>query len=411
MNINKILPLIKEKKPDTGFTLIELLLGSALMALVVSMAGWGLVYIIGTDQKAAAKETIQYNSNRAVEFLTDEVKLGRRIESDAVAALAEAPDFTLPTGARPILVFQVADVPQRIIYYTRPIGDTEVWEGPDVIERWGPPLDENGEYDPAEINNPGNWESSILIDSIDNTAQTPTCDTGWQPSNTTNSTEGFNACVNPEGKLVKLNLATTTSNKTWQEDVNYQVETMAFARSNIVQGFTDEDTPIFTINGKKLTVAQSADIKFEILGGEITCGAGGVDIPVTTNLYINETKQTWDTDSPLNLPNQESGTTFDVESIAGNRSVCGKYYLETSTADADNQQVEVLVNGDPVPDVAPFGDQSTIESFLTDYIEDGKIKLAENQAIYLFELGSKDKSSSAFDLQDNVVLATVDSAD
>ncbi|EAZ93547.1 hypothetical protein CY0110_17167 [Crocosphaera chwakensis CCY0110] len=29
----------------------------------------------------------------------------------------------------------------------------------------------------------------------------------------------------------------------------------------------------------------------------------------------------------------------------------------------------------------------------------------------MFELGSKDKSSSAFDLQDNVVLATVDSAD
>ncbi|ACB52490.1 hypothetical protein cce_3142 [Crocosphaera subtropica ATCC 51142] len=408
MNVSQCLLFRKKDNPNGGATLLELLLGSALMAFVVSMAGWGLVHILATDQKASAKETIQYNSNRALEFLTDEIKLGRKIDSDAVAALAEAPDFTLPDGAKPIVVFQVPDVPQRVIYYTRPIEEGEVWEGPDVLERWGPRFNEEGQYDETEINNPENWESSILIDSIDNTAHTPTCDTDWQASNP-NSTEGFNACVNSEEKLVKLHLATTIDNPTWHNEINYQVETTAFARSNLTQGFT-EDTPIFSVSNKKLMLEKPATVKFEVLGGEITCGAGGVEIPVETNLYIDETKHSWDGDSPLNLPNQSAGTTFDVESIAGNGSICNKHNLTASSADPDSPQLEVLVNGDPVPDVTPFADQNTIEFFLQEYIKDGKINIAENQVIYLFELGSRDKGSSAFDLQDNVVLATVESA-
>ncbi len=381
------------------------------MSFVVGIAGWGLVYILAVEQKASAKQTIQYNSNRALEFLTDEIRLGRKIDSDAVVALDEAPDFTLPSGAKPIVVFQVPDVPQRIIYYTRPIEEGEVWEGPDVIERWGPRFNEEGQYDETEINNPENWEASILIDSIDNTAHTPSCETGWQASNT-DSTEGFNACVNPDEKLVKLNLATTTSNKTWREDVDYQVENMAFAKSNIVQGFT-EDTPVFTLNNKQLILAQSANVKFEVLGGAITCGAGGVNIPVTTYLYKDETKQTWDTSSPLTLPNQPAGTTFDVKSVKDeNKEFCSKKDLAVSSTDSDNPRVRVLVNGDPVPDVTPFDNQTTIDVFLWDYIEDGKISLAENQAIYLFELGSNDDTGSAtFDLQDNVVLTTVDKTD
>ncbi|MDJ0598764.1 MAG: hypothetical protein QNJ37_08005 [Crocosphaera sp.] len=407
MNLTKLLPLIKKNNPNSGATLLEILLGSALMSFIVGIAGFGLVHILSVEQKASAKGEIQANSNRALEFLTDEIKLGRRIESDAVAALAEAPDFTLPSGAKPILVFQVPDVPQRIVYYTKPAEN--IWEGPNVLERWGPPMDENGQYDPAEINNPENWEYHVLIDSIDDTAQTPNCSPDWRPSNV-DATQGFNACVNPEEKLVKLNLATTTTNKTWREDVNYQVQSMAFARSNITQGFTG-DAPIFEINNKQLTIPKPANVKFEVLGGAITCGAGGVNIPVTTYLYKDDTKQVWDTSSALSLSNQPAGTTFDVESIKDeDRTVCNKEKLAVSSTDSDSPRIRVLVNGDPVPDVTPFDNQTTIDDFLEGYIEDGKIKLAENQAIYLFELGSNsDTGSATFDLQDNVVLATVDS--
>ncbi|MDJ0730425.1 MAG: hypothetical protein QNJ33_10595 [Crocosphaera sp.] len=404
MNLTHLLPLIKKNKPNTGATLIEILLGSVLMSFVVGIAGWGVVHLLAVDQKASAKGKIQFNSNRALEFITEEVKLGRRIESDAVAALAEAPDFTLPDGAEPIVVFQVPDVPQRIIYYIKPA--ESIWEGPHVIERWGPSFNDDGQYDPTEINNPKTWQSHVLIDSIDNTANTSDCPPNWQTSNL-NATEGFNACVNSEEKLVKLHLATTTDNKTWGEEINYEVETMAFARSNITQGFT-EDKPIFIINNNQLMLQESATVKFEILGGEITCGAGGEDIPVTTHLYVDQTQQNWDSNSSLTLPNQAAGTTFDVESISGDGSACDGTGMTVSTTDMNTPQVVVLLNGDPVPNILPFANQNTIDFFLQQYVENGKVKIADNEAIYLFELGATNQESSAFDLQDNVVLATVD---
>ena len=407
MKLTHFLPLIRKNSPNTGATLMEILLGSVLTSFVVSIAGWGLVHFLTVDQKASAKGIIQFNSNRALEFISEEIKLGRRIESNAVTALSEAPDFTLPNGAKPIIVLQVPDLSQPVIYYTKPAVD--IWEGPEMIMRWGPTIDDQGEYEPTEINNPENWQYNVLIDSIDNTAQTPDCPTDWQTTNT-DATQGFNACVNPQEKLVKFNLATTADNKTWKENINYQVETMAFARSNINQGFSDDDESIFTVNNNQLTLEDSANVTFEVLGGEITCGAGGVDIPVATNLYVDDNQQSWETNSPLTLTNQPAGTTFDVESIAGDGSICDGAGLTVSTTDTNTPQVKVLLDGDPVPDITPFANQNSIEFFLQDYVEDGKIKLADNEAIYLFELAETDQANSAFDLQDNVVLATVESS-
>ncbi len=408
MNFTHILPLIRKNNPNTGATLIEMLLGSILTSFVVSIAGWGLVQFLTVDQKASAKGIIQFNSNRALEFISEEIKLGRRIESNAVTALSEAPDFTLPNGAKPIIVLQVPDLSQPVIYYTKPAVD--IWEGPEMIMRWGPTIDDQGEYEPTEINNPENWQYNVLIDSIDNTAQTPDCPTDWQTTNT-DATQGFNACVNSQEKLVKLHLATTADNKTWKENVSYQVETMAFARSNINQGFTDDDESIFTVNNNQLTLEDSANVRFEVLGGEITCGADGEDIPVSTHLYVDDTEHTLDTNSTLTLTNQPAGTTFDVKSIAGDESICSGSGLTVTTNDTNTSQVMVLLDGDPVPDITPFANQNTIDVFLRKYVANGKVKIADNEAIYLFELGTTDQDNAAFDLQDNVVLATVESSD
>ncbi len=76
-----------------------------------------------------------------------------------------------------------------------------------------------------------------------------------------------------------------------------------------------------------------------------------------------------------------------------------------------SQQVVVLRNGDTVPAYIPYGNQAEIETFLADYIDiDGKVTIGESEAIYLFELGSTNQSSSAFDMQDLVVLVTMTSA-
>ena len=401
---SKFLSLIKKDSSNAGYTLTGLLISCSLSSLVVGFAGFGLVNTLLLDQKASAKGTMQYNADRSLEFITGEVKVGRKIEADAVAALSEAPDFILPDGAKPILVVQVPDVPQPIVYYTKPASG--VWLGPNVIERWGPNFNIQGQYEESEINNPETWESQVLIDNIDNTSITSNCPQDWQSTNS-DAPQGFNACVDPQEKLVKMNLATTTTNPTWKNDVNYEASTMAFTRSNVVQGFS-ENVPSFTITNKQLTLDEPADIKFEVLGGEITCGPGGANIPVSTSLYVDGSKQTWEANSVLNLPNQPSGTTFDVESIAGDGSICGGGKVKVSSTQTDSPQLKVLVNGDSVPDITPFDNQNNIEFFLRNYIKDGKVNIADNQAIYLFELGTKNQSSRAFDMQDNVVLATID---
>ncbi|MGK7939847.1 MAG: hypothetical protein AB4062_06795 [Crocosphaera sp.] len=403
---SNLLLFIKKNSADSGYTLTELLIGCSLTSVVIGCASFGLAHSLLLDQKASAKGSIQYNSNSSLEFITEEVKLGRKVEADAVAALDEAPDFTLPEGAKPILVIQVPDVPQRIIYYTKPA--TDVWFGPHVIERWGPNFNGQGQYEESEINNPETWESQVLIDQIDDTSITSTCPQGWQSTNS-DAVKGFNACVDPTERLVKMNLATIATNPTWKNDINYEASTMAFTRSNIVQGFS-ENAATFTITDKQLVIDGPANITFEVLGGEITCGADGEDIPVQTKLYIDGNQETWDTNASLNLSNQPAGTSFDVESIAGDGSICDGHDMTVASNHSNSPQLEVLVNGDPVPDVTPFANQNTIEFFLRNYVKDGKISIANNQAIYLFELGTTDQEQSAFDLQDNVVLATVENA-
>ena len=396
--------LLKKKKSHQGFSLLELLLGASLTSFVVSISGFGLVYISSLNHKAYAKGEIQYNSNRAVEFIVDEIKLANKIESDAVSALTEVPEFTLPDQAKPILVLQVADVSQKIIYYTQP--SNNMWLKPNMIVRWGPSLNEEGQHEEDEINHPKSWQSAILIDQVEDSSLNSTCLDNWKLTNV-DSSQGFYACVNPDEKLVNFHLATTVSNPTWKEDIAYEVNTAAFARSNIVQSFT-EDELTFTIIDKQLILNKPSKVRFEVLGSQISCGRRGKTIPVSTKIYTNQTEKIWDSDAPSDIPVQPAGTTFDVESIAGDGSVCGGFSMSVSTKDLTTPQVKVLVNGDPVPDILPFGNQNTIESFVKKYVENGKIKIGDNEVIYLFELGEENQKNLAFDLQDNVVLATVE---
>ncbi|HWQ50038.1 MAG TPA: hypothetical protein VN414_14060 [Methanosarcina sp.] len=73
--------------------------------------------------------------------------------------------------------------------------------------------------------------------------------------------------------------------------------------------------------------------------------------------------------------------------------------------------LKVLKNGDRVPNIAGFQDQDSIEDFVIDYIENGSIKLKENEAIYLFELGNTNLDTAGADFQDLVILISVNGAE
>ena len=84
-------------------------------------------------------------------------------------------------------------------------------------------------------------------------------------------------------------------------------------------------------------------------------------------------------------------------------------YLEASGLDTGTQQIKVLRDGDPVPDISGYNNQSSIEDFVKDYIntDSNTMKLGKNEAIYLFELGTTNMGSSAADFQDLVVLVSL----
>ena len=80
--------------------------------------------------------------------------------------------------------------------------------------------------------------------------------------------------------------------------------------------------------------------------------------------------------------------------------------VESPTA---TQQVKVLRNGDRVPNSTPFMNQATIVSFVHNYIDvqSQRLRLGSDEAIYLFELGTTNMSSSAVDFQDLAILVSL----
>ncbi|RLG19930.1 hypothetical protein DRN67_01400, partial [Candidatus Micrarchaeota archaeon] len=77
-------------------------------------------------------------------------------------------------------------------------------------------------------------------------------------------------------------------------------------------------------------------------------------------------------------------------------------------SDDAGHQVEILVNGDSLPEFAPYLDQEALEDILGPYLVDGIIVLDPNQAIVIYEVGATDPERAAFDMQDLVLLVTVD---
>ncbi len=192
------------------------------------------------------------------------------------------------------------------------------------------------------------------------------------------------------------------------------------------------DVP-FTIQGTETIPQVPFQVRFDVLGAAISAG-GSYDMPVTSKLHLGDSTATpWgDYSNPI-AGNLNTGSVYDFEPAgslpAGTGiTVSGRSWVKNFEQNGDTPeewsvsmeqdsqsggaQLEVLRNGDPVPDLAGYLDQASAEEFVGDYIgTDGNMRLAQNQSIYLFELGSTDQSSAAFDQQDLVVVVTMVRAD
>jgi hypothetical protein len=240
------------RRLQAGFTITEVLLAGLMMLIAVFVAGNGLINLLRTNYRANADSEIRNNLNRTLEFVSDEVRRARiiakseaEIKTDQVLGWKDIP------GARAVLAFQIPNprnpnslLFEQIIYYTRepekPKSEEGLWyslTGPQVLWRYGPDLDPNGNY---VI---GNYIHSPVTDMLAATADPEklVCPDNFKRIPTEDKdVGGFFACVHEDRNRVILN-ANAQVNMTTNDEVKYSVSTTVFPRA--CRGFCDLGTP------------------------------------------------------------------------------------------------------------------------------------------------------------------------
>ncbi|TRU30837.1 MAG: type II secretion system protein [Microcystis aeruginosa Ma_QC_B_20070730_S2] len=216
---------------QAGFSVTEVLLASSMMLIAISVSGIGVTNLLRSNYRANAGTEIQNNLNRTLEFVSDDLRRARII-ADSEAAITST---QVPTGARAVLAFQISDpnnpgqapLNEQIVYYTQNSQTGDSLTGL-VLWRYGPSLDEDGNYD---INS---WIPSPVTDRLAAAANNPNCPTGFTriPANTV---DGFFACVRDGGGQVILNanaqVEMTTVTNGNRDKVDYSVSTRVSPRA------------------------------------------------------------------------------------------------------------------------------------------------------------------------------------
>ncbi len=197
--------LLKKSQSNSGFTLTELLVGLVMSIFVIGALGFGLMTVLATSQSENSKVKARTENSRALDFVSDEVRRARTIETNAT----NAPRFTI-SDATVVLALDIpiisdsatldtdsdADTKnERIVYYLKST-DLGNWKGPQVLYRWGPPLNANGEYSPKTGATTNHWTAQALLDGINNTTVSSPCATGTTVTPPgLNEAKGFYACL------------------------------------------------------------------------------------------------------------------------------------------------------------------------------------------------------------------------
>lgn len=180
------------------------------------------------------------------------------------------------------------------------------------------------------------------------------------------------------------------------------------------------ETIDFTISDGRVVPGENFAVKVSVLGAAIT--SSGVDMPVTVKVNINgqSFEPFGDADDPSagDVNDHSPPRHFIVQETFGENSAIdvtgtswrtsGSVYLQRNSH-SESPSVKVLRDGDPVPVISGFENQTDAVEFVRDYIdpETNRMTMDVNQSIYLFELGTTRLTSSAADFQDLVVLVTL----
>lgn len=191
-NSQAITPKVSTK--SSGFTLTELLVAITITGILVAGSSVGLQTILQKNADSEKETLRRRDSNRALDFMTEEIKMAQSISEDFTdEALKEALEesklsSSTVSNQTPILVLTIPNFDDHIVYrIAEPAGST-VWQGPRVVYRWGPGFTSDGNY--SNQDDRTKWQNRPLIDFI--SVEGGNCDSGTQIPDTP---EGFYICL------------------------------------------------------------------------------------------------------------------------------------------------------------------------------------------------------------------------
>ncbi|GEM_PF-6218357 len=171
---------LKRGKSEQGFTLIEILLAVMLSSVVLLGIGTALVFVLNSNQKAEAKTLQRTQLNRALEYITEDIKTARVISVDTNGTPSDLSDDKLVLEYYPDIT---NDTPVKIVEYY--LEDKEnPWLGPKVMKRYeliqrdingdGDMTDTVDDVDEAVIKEDLNNDGDMVDTGIDDVEETTT---------------------------------------------------------------------------------------------------------------------------------------------------------------------------------------------------------------------------------------------
>lgn len=451
--------LLKPQKANSGFTLTELLVGLIMGSIVVGSMGFGLMQVLQATQSETSKSAARNEISRALDFISDEMRRARLIENNAdnadgedgggnllfdvsgktVVFALEIPDITndLDIDSNPATGTIASDnddtTSERIVYYLRTNSGTD-WEGPQVLYRWGPPFDANGNY------TEGAWQHEALIDNIDDTVVASPCATsgGTVTPAPPASPTGFYAClVDDDGDGVTEDVIDTdgdgaiTSADTGATDRNgdgviddedgADVDGVGITAQLFFTGQTDTVSGIGTDNyaadtrtvarartapGANTNIFSSYVWSFKDLGGTYACSTG-VDWDMRTDFnsisWIRNTNRqpqpiTVDSSVPLTITSSPVGATGC--NSRGNEGTTGQEALNSYTVTVSHTidfADPRTFNGNVVDSNGDLDPSYNNTEVYTDHDNDSSTDLIETEAVQFLKKGGTIPIHGGFD--------------
>jgi hypothetical protein len=419
---------------NSGFTLMELMVAATLTTAVISAAGYGVASMISTSTASNSRSERRAELSRSNDFIATEIREGSGLVTGGLSSVSPAGFDASYTGkvtgtVTKVLMVKPSTGSTPIVYFvaTPTAGSAK---GPRALYRWGPAFNNDGTYSSSAP-----WVSEVLVDQIQPATApagvsytAPSCSTGL------NGDFGFATCVDSLGKSAEI-FQNGKISKVLGASENYEVKMSAGSRKTTVAiasaSFGDGASATaldWTLNNGVVTTNTSLTMNVRYLGGDIVCGNPLHPIPTSGLVTLKEGNASPVTNYLTMTPgvdttisNVTADTTMTISGKAEGNSGSGSCNGSTYGPYTSNNttQVRALKNGDNVPSTPGYLGQTSIDAILTSASSNPvtgrpivnttthKIDLAASQVIYLFEFGSTDPNSAAFDLQDMVVLATI----